>query len=191
MIKFEIAGIFFVLVMSVFLQNLYALSGHNLLGVMFGSVNNSIWELTKTLLLPFVLWSMIELLCLRPVFCRFVAAKTISLYCLAASYVLLCLIAALFGLDSGSLCEFIAAVLCISTASYLSYRLLNSHFKLKELFYPSIFLLFLFLAVFLSFTPFPPKLYIFMDRDTGLYGIIPDYIDKGAIALDTFYSMNQ
>ena len=55
LIKFEIGGIFFVLIMSVFLQNLYILSDRQLIGVMFGSVNDSIWETAKTLLLPFIL----------------------------------------------------------------------------------------------------------------------------------------
>ena len=38
----EIAGILFIVIMSVFMQNLLDLSGHTLIGVMFGSVNDSI-----------------------------------------------------------------------------------------------------------------------------------------------------
>ncbi len=191
MMKLEIAGIFFIIIMSVFLQNLFALTNRNLLGVMFGSVNNSIWEITKTLLFPYLLWSMLELLSIRPPFRRFVVTKTIALYSLGVSYIILCLIISVLGLDSGFLPEFIAAVVCISASLCLSYRLLNSRFNLSALFYPSIFMLLLFLAVYLSFTTFPPQIYIFMDRDTCLYGIIPEYIDKGAIALDTFYGIQQ
>ena len=44
----EIAGIIFIVIMSVFMQNLLDLSGHTLIGVMFGSVNDSIWEIEKT-----------------------------------------------------------------------------------------------------------------------------------------------
>ena len=36
----EIAGILFIVIMSVFMQNLLDLSGHTLIGVMFGSVND-------------------------------------------------------------------------------------------------------------------------------------------------------
>lgn len=183
----EICGIFFVIIMSVFMQNLYSLCGRGLIGVMFGSVNNSIWETTKTILLPYAVWSMIELLSLRPKFHKFVATKTITLYFLGLSYILLCLIFSLFGQLSSYLPEFIAALVCIASASYLSYRLQFSHFKVESLFAPSIFLLLLFIAIYLSFTPFPPKLYMFMDRNTGLYGIIPKNIDEGAIVLDTLY----
>ena len=61
----EIAGILFIVIMSVFMQNLLDLSGHTLIGVMFGSVNDSIWEIEKTLLFPYLLWAGIELLKFR------------------------------------------------------------------------------------------------------------------------------
>ena len=44
----EIAGILFIVIMSVFMQNLLDLSGHTLIGVMFGSVNDSIWAVSYT-----------------------------------------------------------------------------------------------------------------------------------------------
>ena len=62
LMKLEISGIFFILIMSVFMQNLYSISDRGLFGVLFGSVNDSIWETAKTLLFPYVMWGMIELL---------------------------------------------------------------------------------------------------------------------------------
>lgn len=185
--KFEIAGILFVIILSIFLQNLFNLTDRNLIGVMFGSVNNSIWEFTKTLLLPYFLWSMIELLSVRTPFRRFVVSKTVSLYFLGLSYILITLVTNLLGLCTNALPELVAAAVCVAMAQFLSIRLIRSNFNTQNLYYPSIFLLLLFIALFLSFTVFPPEMYIFKDRDTGLYGIIPEYIDKGAIALDTFY----
>lgn len=185
--KFEIAGILFVIILSIFLQNLFNLTDRNLIGVMFGSVNNSIWEFTKTLLLPYFLWSMIELLSVRTPFRRFVVSKTVSLYFLGLSYILITLMTNLLGLCTNALPELVASAVCVAMAQFLSMRLIRSNFNTQNLYYPSIFLLLLFIALFLSFTVFPPEMYIFKDRDTGLYGIIPEYIDKGAIALDTFY----
>lgn len=187
--KLEIVGVFFVIILSVFLQNLYGITNRNLVGVMFGSVNHSIWEFTKTLLLPYFLWSMIELLSVRTPFRRFVVSKTISLYFLGISYILITLVTNLLGLCTNTLPELVAAVACVAMAQYLSLCLIRSDFDTKNLYMPSILLLLLFAALFLSFTVFPPEMYIFKDRDTGLYGIIPEYIDKGAIALDVFYSM--
>ena len=187
LMKFEIGGIFFVLIISVFLQNLYSLCSRELIGVMFGSVNNSIWETAKTLLLPFILWSIIEAMCIHPPFKKLVVSKVISLYYLGICYILLCMIFSFANEISRWLFEFISAIISVCTASFLSYRLTFSKFELQKLFAPSLFMLLLFIALYCSFTPFPPKMYIFMDRSTNLYGIIPEHIDEGAIVLDTMY----
>lgn len=185
--KYEISGIFFVIIMSVFLQNLYSLCGRELIGVMFGAVNDSIWETGKTIMFSYLLWSMIELLCIHPPFKKFTVVKIFTLYYLGLSYIILCLIFLLLGSESHSLPEFTAAVVCISTASFLSFRFLFSDKKFEKLFAPAFCMFLLFTAIFCSFTPFPPKIYIFMDRTTHLYGIIPEHIDAGAVALDTLY----
>ncbi len=188
MITFEIAGLFFVIIMAVFLQNLYSLSGGAVMGIMFGSVNDSIWELAKTVLVAYIVWSIIEIMCLKAQFHRFVVARVISLYFLGLFYIMECLVFAAADGTSHSMPEFAAAIAAVLSASFLSYRFMLSDLKLERLFAPAVFMLLLFLALYCSFTPFPPKSYIFMDRTTGLYGIIPDYIDTGAIALDTAFS---
>ncbi len=189
LMKFEIGGIFFVIIMSVFLQNLHSLCGRELIGVMFGAVNDSIWETAKTMLLPYLLWGIIEIMCIHPPFKKFVASKVISLYYLGVAYILLCLVFSLLNASSSYLFEFTSAIIAVSTASFLSYHLVQSHFELEKLFTPSFFMFLLFTALYCSFTPFPPNLYIFMDRATGLYGIIPEHIDTGAIVLDTLHSV--
>lgn len=187
MIKLEIGGIFFVIIMSVFMQNFYELSNHELIGIMFGSVNDSIWETAKTILFPYLLWGMIELLCVHPPFRKFAAIKIFTLYFAGTLYILLCLIFSPFGALSHSIPELTAELVCIIFSSYLSYRLLFNDYEFEKLFMPSFFLLLLFIAFYCSFTPFPPKIYIFMDRATNLYGLIPDNIDAGAIVLDTLF----
>lgn len=187
LMKLEISGIFFILIMSVFMQNLYSISDRGLIGVLFGSVNDSIWETAKTLLFPYVMWGMIELLCFRSPFRKFVVSKVISLYYLGISYIILNLIFSLFGFKNDFLINFTSAIFCISTSLFLSYKLIFSKFELENLFLPAIFMLMLFLAFYFSLTPFPPKMYIFKDRATSLYGIIPKNIDAGAIVLDAMY----
>lgn len=187
--KLEIAGIFFVTAISVFLQNLYDLCGCTLLGVMFGCVNDSIWETEKTLLLPYIIWSIIEILCLRVPFKKFVVSKVISLWSFSAVYALLCLLFSLTKPENYTLPEFAAALVCIVLSFFISYRLTFSDKKLEALFVPSLFMLLLFIALYCSFTPFPPNLYLFMDRATGLYGIIPDNFDTGAVYLDSVFGV--
>jgi hypothetical protein len=187
---FEIAGILFIVIMSVFMQNLLDLSGHTLIGVMFGSVNDSIWEVEKTLLLPYLLWAGIELLCVKVPFRKFVVAKAVSLWSFCLSYSAICLLYSLTGAQAHFLPEFTAALICCTLALFISYRLTVGNTNCEVLFYPAFFMLLLFVVLYCSLTPFPMHNYLFMDRATGLYGIIPENFDKGAVYLDSFFSLN-
>lgn len=174
----EAGGFLFVIICSNFMSKLNELCGGNLVGVMFGSVNKSIWESCKTLLLPYLVWGLIELLCVSPKMHRFTAAKTVSLWFLGLSYISLRLI---------SVQGLLAELICVAASFALSFILYFSKINLEYFFPPSLFLLFLFWAVYFSFTPFPPENAVFIDPQTGLYGIIPPHIDKGAAVLDALY----
>lgn len=188
-LRLELFGIFFVCAFSLILQNLYSTLG-GLAGVMFGSVNDSIWEVCKTILFSYIIWSMIELLSLKPNFYNFVVAKTVSLYVLCFSYIMLCVAYSLFNLQSHTLPEFIAELVCICFAHFLSYKITFSERYFKYLFIPCLFLLLLFIAVYCSFTPFPPHIMIFADRITGGYGLDCAHLDAGAEYLNAFYMQN-
>lgn len=175
----EACGIVFVLLSSFYMSKLYELCSGELLGVMFGSVNQSVWENCKTLLLPYLFWGLIELLSLSPHMRRFTSAKTLSLYFLGFIYISLNLIP---GIETH---KAISAIISVSASFILSFILYNSKLNLIALFPPSVFLLFLFWAVYFSFTPFPPENIIFLDPNTGLYGIIPQGFDRGAAVLDS------
>ena len=187
LMKLEIEGLFFTIVMSVFLQNLYALCNREVIGVIFGSVNDSIWEITKTVLFSYLIWSVFEILSIRMPFKRFVTVKVITLYILGISYILVSLVLSGFDATAHSLSDFASAIVCTGFAGFLTLRLMFSRFEIQNHFAIAFFLLLLFGAVYCSFTPFPPHTFIFMDRTNGLYGIIPKYLDSGAIALDTLY----
>ena len=186
----EICGILFIVVMSIFMQNLYELSGHTLIGIMFGSVNDSIWEIEKTLLFPYLIWAGVELLCIRVPFRKFIVAKTISLWLFGFAYAAVCLIFSLAGAQSHFLPEFTAALICCTLAFFVSYRLTTGGTNCETLFYPAFFMLLLFVVLYCSLTPFPVHTYLFMDRGTQLYGIIPENFDKGALYLDSFFPLS-
>ena len=83
-----------------------------------------------------------------------------------------------------------AALICCTLAFFISFRLTVGIKKCEVLFYPAFFMLMLFVVLYCSLTPFPMHNYLFMDRTTGLYGIIPENFDKGAVYLDSFFSLN-
>ncbi len=175
----EILGVAFVAACSAFMRRLYAWTDGELLGILFGSVNGSAWELCKTLLLPFLIWSLLELLTLRLPFHRFVAAKAAALYALGVSYLLLSQLTG--GIAAG--------MICVPGAFALSFLLCGSSLRLRWMFAPALVLLFLFVALYFSLTPFPPRHEFFRDSLTGMYGIIPRHFDYGAAALDALNSV--
>ena len=83
----DAAGIIFLFIISLFMSKLNDLCDGSLVGMMFGSVNQSIWESCKTLLLPYLIWGMIELLSLSVHMHAFTVAKTISLFFLGIAYI--------------------------------------------------------------------------------------------------------
>lgn len=190
LIEMEMGGILFCALYSLFVRHLYALSGGGLIGVLFGSVNSSPWEQLKTVLLPYLLWGMLELLCVQPSFKRLTAAKTATLWLLTGLLSGGGLILRLCGFDTASptFSALSLASLCLCAA--LSLLLYFSSLPLAPFFAPCVFLLFLFLSVYFSLTPFPPHHLLFEDCETGLRGLIPPYIDKGAAVLDALFQFN-
>lgn len=172
----EASGGLFTAAASVFMQHLYSLSGQELLGILFGAVNGSVWEACKTLLLPFFIWSLLEALIYRTAIYRYTASKTISLYLLGAMYLIL---------RQSPISPHLAAAVSLISAISLSVLLYISPLELQKLFVPSLLLLFLFISLYFALTPFAPHLKIFRDPATGLYGILPKHFDYGAFVLDS------
>lgn len=175
----EIAGCLFNAVGCIFMRNLYTLSNYGLSGVLFGSVNSSPWEYAKTLFLPYLAWSMLELLCLGKGLHRLAVVKASSMCLLLGLY--LSLSTVLNGKNS----ELLIASVSVLTAQIFSYILSKSHLNLESLFPAALCTLFLLLAFYFSFTPFPPKNQLFADKISGQYGIPPIGYDFGADALFT------
>ena len=161
--KTEIIGVGFVAACSSAMLRLYDFCEGQALGILFGAVNNSAWERCKTLLLPYLVWGLLELLCVRVAVYRFTVAKTAGLYFLGA----LCL--PLGDLLPAAPC----AALSVCASFLLSFFLYRSRLTLRPLFAPAVCFLFLFVAVYVCFTPFPPQNPWFRDAVTGLYGIPP------------------
>ena len=145
------------------------------------------WEQTKVVMLSYLVWSLVEAIGKRSGFHRFAVSRIISLwfvgiFCLATYLLIYAL-----GVESAGLSRFICAIAVCFSAFALSARLEYGERKIEQLFLPCVFMMLLLIAVYCSFTVFPPHMILFEDIQTGMYGIIPEYIDSGAIALDTLY----
>ena len=174
----ELFGIGAVAVCAFPMRRLHQWDPGGLLGILFGAVNSSPWEYGKTLLMPALVWGVIEVLALRLSVHRFTVAKTASLYLLGAGYLLL---------RSLGVGEPAAATVMLAASVLLTMALYGAEVPLKWAFAPAIVLLFLFTALYFSLSPFPPHHPLFRDSATGMYGIIPPQYDYGASALDALY----
>lgn len=177
----ELTGIGIAGFSAIMLRGVYELSGRSLAAAVFLSANFSVWEQLKPLLLCYFLYGGLELFGLKPYFRRFTASKAIGLLVLSASYITLSLLTR--GCFDNGANVFISLFL-----SFVASRLMTlGSFDVSKLFYPACFLIFLIFMMFFCFTVCPPELPIFRDPSSGLFGIIPEHIDSGAIILNSVY----
>lgn len=181
---FEIVGVVFSVVATVLLWNLYSLGNKGVVFAMISKVNNSLWEYTKPLLIVYVFYSLLGLAVLKINFRQFVVAKFIGVY-----LVLLINLSLLSLVDpnQNNILVFLIMVLSFVVGFIVSCNLTLSQIPLNNFFPTACFMLLLLFVIVVSFTAFPPQGKLFCDPHTGLYGIIPDYIDRGAAVLNELY----
>lgn len=156
---------------AVYLRFAYELSGGSALGILFGAVNESVWEHVKIYSIAYMGWGVLQLLWLRTPFRPYVAAKCVGLYLLmggtaAFSYINTALI------GSQSLwTESLTAFAVVAAAQAVSLKLSTAWNKASEYFAPALMLLMLYYVMFFSFTVFPPRLEPFRDPYTGGFGV--------------------
>ncbi len=178
----EIVGAFLVFGLSLLFHFIYDLTDGSVFSILFGAVNESVWENTKIFLIAYSIWAVVELLVSNVHFKRFVVSKVMGVYFMGAFIILLHYILSLF-INNGMVWADIAiGVAAVILAQLISYKMVMGDSDLELYFVPSLFLLGLYLIAYFSFTVFPPHLGIFRDEMTGFYGIVPSYIDQGAFS---------
>lgn len=168
----ELSGVPVTYITGLFLHYSYLLSDKSVWSIVFGSVNASVWEHIKVFAMPYILWSFIELSFIRVPFKKFVVSKVIGLYTIILSIGFFC--SAYFGFigHHSFLFDIITSLVFVFVAHIVSYNLSLSHHNLKDFFIVSIFALALFFSMYLTFSVAPPKINLFLDHQSGSYGLI-------------------
>lgn len=167
----EACGWALICLAAVYLRFAYDLSGGSALGILFGAVNESVWEHVKIYSIAYMGWGVLQLLWLKTPFRPYVAAKCAGLYLLmggtaAFSYINTALIGSQ-NLWTGSLTAFTV----VAAAQAVSLKLSTDWKRAAEYFAPALMLLMLYYVMFFSFTVFPPRLGLFRDPLTGGFGV--------------------
>lgn len=171
--KMEIGGIFFTFVAGTLLHFCYEWSNRAVWSILIAAVNESIWEHIKIFILPYLFWAIMEIAYLRIPMKKTIVAKTIGIYILAAITIFFYYTYSGIIGHSVLILDIISVFIWITLSHYISYKLISSNLKLDNFFIISVFTLMLLLSMYLTFSVNPPKVDLFKDPQTGLYGIIP------------------
>lgn len=183
-LKLEVAGVFVVFICGALLHFVYEWSEGNVCSILFGAVNESVWEHIKIFAMPYAAWSIIELAAASPYFKQFVAAKVIGLYALSIMIIAFFYLYTAFTGHSILWIDIISVFVWIALSFYISYKLTISYKDLRNWFSLAVFMLILYFAMYFGFTAAPPHIELFRDPVTGIYGIPQKGFDAGAVFLN-------
>lgn len=167
----EAVGIVVIYSAAVLLHFIYGLSGGGTLAVIFGAVNESVWEHVKIFSFSYIAYAVLQLLWLKVPFRRYVVGKCAGLYLLMGGMI------GFFYLYTGIVGEPIpwlditSSAALVALAQWCSFLLTVRWRRGGEYFAPAVLMMMLYYLMFFSFTVFPPKLGLFRDPVTGGYGI--------------------
>ena len=167
----EIFGIFFIIILGTLLHFAYEWTGECRAMALFAAVNESVWEHLKLGFWPGFLYALIEYPLLKNHTNNFLIAKTISLYIIPITIALLFYSYTSLVGSHNLFIDILIFIIAVIIGQLVSYKIMTSE-KLPETFTMiSIVALIVITSMFLLFTFYPPHLPIFMDPNTGKYGI--------------------
>jgi len=170
-LRWEVSGILFVFLLGALLHFLFEWSGESRIIGLFASVNESVWEHFKQGFWPMCFFAAIEYRFLRAHVNNLLAAKTVAVYIIPIITGLVFYgYTAIIG-EEILIVDILIFLIAIIIGQLTSYKIMISS-KLPKYtnFISSIFIILLALILMLS-TFYPPHLPIFLDANTGIYGI--------------------
>ncbi|MBQ3418419.1 MAG: hypothetical protein IJH32_11400 [Ruminococcus sp.] len=168
----ELIGAAVIYGIATLLHFVYPLSG-GALSILFGSVNESVWEHVKIFAAGYTAWAILELLWNKAPFKKFLVAKVFALYLLSLMMIVFYYLYTLILGKNAVWIDILSSLLFVCLAQVFSYRLTVTEKDTKRYFHEAAMLLMLYFLMFFSFTIFPPKMPLFRDPVSGGYGILP------------------
>jgi len=168
-LKLELVGIVFIVLVGSALHFTFDLSGSNPLVGVFSAVNESVWEHLKLSFCPALLYAVIEYGYLNRKTGSFFPAKTIGIYLMPLIIVFSFYLYRAF-IEENLVIDILIFILAVAIGQFASYRLMT--WKVTSRIYTpiSIVALILLAILFIIFTFYPPQLPIFQDPISGGYG---------------------
>ena len=166
----EIIGTLLIIFVGTALHFTFALSGNNPIVGSVSAVNESVWEHLKLPFWPSLLWLLLIMYPLRKTASNFFSSKTIGIILMLVIIPLVFYSYTAFTEEilAVDIATFMISVIIGQAVSYSLYRQ-EDRSRLTEA--VAIAAIALLAIIFITFTFYPPHLPIFMDSETGHYGI--------------------
>ena len=170
-LKWELGGILFVFLIGALLHFLFEWSGESKIVGLFASVNESVWEHFKQGFWPMCLFATIEFRFLRAHVNNFLTAKAVAVYLIPLVTGLVFYgYTAIIG-EEILIVDIIIFLVAITVGQLTSYKIMTSAKLPRYASIISIIFIILLALVLMLTTFYPPHLPIFLDGNTGTYGI--------------------
>lgn len=170
-VNLEALGVLIIYAGASLLHFSYEWSGGNIIALLFGSVNESVWENIKNFILPYALWAAFEFCAVRPPFKKFVIGKVCGIYLFIFANAVFFFTYTAFSGGPILIIDLLQALVWLILAQLVSCRITQSDIKTENIFPIAACLLFLLFACYFTFTAFPPKIRLFLDERNMLYGV--------------------
>jgi len=170
-LKRELFGIIFVFLLGALLHFVFEWSGESKVVGLIASVNESVWEHFKQGFWPMCLYAAIEYKFLRGHANNFLTAKAVAVYLIPIiTGLFFYAYTAIIG-EEILIVDIFIFLVAIIAGQLTSYKLLISARLPKYTNIISLVLIVLLALILMLFTFYPPHLPIFLDGNTGTYGI--------------------
>ena len=170
-LKWEVSGILFVFFLGALLHFLFEWSGESRVVGLFASVNESVWEHFKQGFWPMCIYGAIEYKFLRGRINNFLTAKAVAVYLIPTiTGLVFYSYTAIIGKEI-LIVDILIFLVAIIIGQLTSYKIMTSARLPKYTNFISPIFIILLALVLMVFTFYPPHLPIFLDGNTGTYGI--------------------
>jgi hypothetical protein len=168
---YELVGIVFIVAFGSLLHFTFEWSGGQAAVGVFSAVNESVWEHLKLGYWPALAFALIEFKYLKESTSNFLFAKTVGIYLIPITIVVIFYSYTAFLGESILVIDISSFIIAVIFGQLVSYRLLTGKTLPNNLSKFSLIALLLLGLAFVLFTFYPPQLGLFQDPITREYGL--------------------
>ncbi len=170
-LRWELSGIIFVFLLGALLHFVFEWSSESRIVGLIASVNEGVWEHFKQGFWPMCIYGAIEYKFLRRRINNFLTAKAVAVYLIPTITGLVFYgYTAIIGKEI-LIVDILIFLVAIIIGQLTSYKIMTSAKLPKYTNFISPIFIILLALVLMLFTLYPPHLRIFLDANTGTYGI--------------------